>query len=614
MRYRADIDGLRAVAVVPIVLFHCGLTALSGGFVGVDIFFVISGFLITTIIVRDMDEAKFSILAFYRRRIVRIFPALFAMLILVVAAGAALLLPPEVRSLSDSGAATAAFVSNIFFWRDAGYFGGAAVTKPLLHTWSLGVEEQFYLFYPPMLLLVRRLWPGGLRPTLVLVAIVSFAVALFGAWRFPDAGFYLLPCRAWELAIGGLVALGAFPNLTSGRARSGASLLGLTLIIVGYLVIRDNFWFPAPWALLPCAGSALLIAYGRDAATARLLTMRVMRGLGAVSYSLYLWHWPIVTFYRLLYGNALPGVAVPALALASLGAATLSYFIVEQPFLRRFRNGPASLICGLGVIAIATMAGAGIAVSANAARFRSIPPEVGRVAAYLNYESSAAQAYQFRTGCFVDRDHPMNFERCLTKDPTKRNVLLLGDSHAAHLWRALQLRQPDIRLIQATATGCRPIVDTKGDPLCVDVVRTALGPLLADGRIKDVILAGRWVPEEADRLERTVKMLRARHIQVTVLGPIVEYEDDFPKLLARGIMQGDPHVVEGMRDPSRAALDRSLEPRLTAAGARYISMQRLECPTGRCRLLTRGGAPYQSDYGHLTLSAAREIVTTFPRF
>ncbi|MCW3835099.1 acyltransferase family protein [Sphingomonas canadensis] len=622
LRYRADIDGLRAVAVVPIVLFHCGLAALSGGFVGVDIFFVISGFLITGIIVREMDTDSFSILKFYKRRIVRILPALFAMLIVALAAGIFLLLPSELNGLGNSAAAASGFVSNIYFWRDSGYFAGAAETKPLLHTWSLGVEEQFYLFYPLLLMVMRRFAPRHLRAVLIVVGLLSFAVSLAACYAFPDAGFYLLPSRAWQLALGGLVALGAYPRVEDGRRRDALALLGIGLIAAAYLVIRADFAFPAPWGLLPCLGAALLIAYGETAVTGRLLTLKLMRGIGAISYSLYLWHWPIITFWRLQYGMELSAWEVPLLALASTAAAIASYFAVEQPFLRRFRDTRALPACIVGAIAVVAMVGLGMAVAANASRFHRYPPQVAKVLAYLDYNRSPENKFQYRArSCFVKRSEVLDEKLCLAVDPKRRNVVLAGDSHAAQLWRALQERSPEINFLQATPSGCRPFLGTRPLALdsvanvhCGEIAAKVFGPLIEHNRIDGMILAGRWRENELDDVVKTIRFLRARGIAVTVIGPIVEYSDDFPKLMARALLLEDLRSLDRMVKADRFALDRRMRPAVEAAGGRYVSMTDIECPGGKCIHLTKDGVPYQADYGHLTLRAAREVVAQFPAF
>ncbi|MEX2302213.1 MAG: acyltransferase, partial [Bryobacterales bacterium] len=226
MRYRPEVDGLRAIAVLPVVLFHAGHAAFQGGFVGVDIFFVISGYLITSIITEDIRQDRFSIVKFYERRIRRIFPALFAVLAVVSVAACWILLPAELEHYARSVVAATLFASNIYFWRDSGYFDATAETKPLLHTWSLGVEEQFYIFFPVALYLLHRFgrkwanWIAG-------AALASFVVSVLMVGPFSVASFFLLPTRAWELFLGALISLGAFPRVRSLAARQGLSIVGI---------------------------------------------------------------------------------------------------------------------------------------------------------------------------------------------------------------------------------------------------------------------------------------------------------------------------------------------------------------------------------------------------
>ena len=223
IRHRYDIDGLRAVAIVPILLFHAGASALAGGFVGVDIFFVISGYLITSIVLKDVAAGRFSLLAFYRRRVVRIFPALLAMLVLVLGWSAVRLLPVEFERLAHSAMAAMGFVSNIWFWRISDYFSPDAELIPLLHTWSLGVEELLYIFYPLLILVLLRWWPGVLRQLLPVLAFGSLVLCALVAMRSPIGAFYLFPTRAWELLLGASLAAGAFPEIRAQAARNAAA-------------------------------------------------------------------------------------------------------------------------------------------------------------------------------------------------------------------------------------------------------------------------------------------------------------------------------------------------------------------------------------------------------
>ncbi len=615
MNHRPDIDGLRAIAVAPIVLFHAGVSVLPGGFIGVDIFFVISGFLITSIITREMATGDFSLANFYRRRVVRIFPALFVMLGLALAAGCLLLLPADVRSLSASAAAAAGFVSNIYFERHAGYFDGAAETLPLLHTWSLGVEEQFYLAYPLLLMALRRFLAAHLRAALAIIASASFLLSFELARTAPNSAFYLLPCRAWELALGGLVALDALPKAPSPRWRGLLALGGLGLIAIGLVTIHAGEAFPAPWALAPCGGAALLIAYGEGASSERLLAARPMRTLGAISYSLYLWHWPIFTFYRLRTDRDLTLQTGALAVLAALAAATLSYFLVEQWFLRRFRLGPPTAVLASGAAALGLfLAGAAI-VDTGADNWRDLPADVRKVAAYGAYQTFPDHKAQFIEGsCFVSLGETFDREHCLALSATKPNLLVFGDSHAAQYWRAIALRFPGWNVMQATGAACRPMLGVSTEAHCNDFVPYVLNEFLARRRVDAVVLGGRWLEGETGRLEATIRLLADRGVKVTVIGPGVEYAGEFPRLLATAMLRGDLGALERLRVADRKPLDDEIARMVATTPARYLSAYDIECPDGQCQLFDPEGGPMHFDYGHITLAGTRSIVAQMPYF
>ena len=613
-RHRGDVDGLRAIAVLPILLFHAGVTVLPGGFIGVDVFFVISGFLITNIIDVQIKAGTFSILDFYRRRAVRIFPALFVLIAATLAAAIMLLLPYEVSEVARSAAASAAFLSNVFFWRTSDYFAAAANTRPLLHTWSLGIEEQFYLFYPALLLILRRWLPANLLSTLWVLTALSFAVALWLADHSPSAGFYLIPSRAWELGLGGIVALGGFPRVTSAFGRHLLSLAGLSLIIGGILMIGEDWSFPAPWAVLPCLGSALVIAYGETAASARLLSLPVLRGIGAISYSLYLWHWPIITLYRLRKGMLLsPGETLFLLA-ASFAAAIISYFLVEQPFLRTFRSrGRSSRLVTVSTLALVGVVSGCLWIAAHAPRLGKVNPATERVLAYLDYPNWPGMRKRMRGSiCFsatgVEGYDP---ETCLRSRPDRRNVLLIGDSTAAHYSEPIRSRYPTVNLLQATASGCLPLRNGLGKPSCVAVVKAGFDKAMS-GDVQEVIIAGLWDEGALGPLVPTVQSLRARGVAVLVIGPPIMWDNPFPKILARAILQKELDGVDAYRTTRYDTLDAQMRGAMLRVGARYVSPRAMVCPHEKCLTLTRNGEPAFFDAVHYTFPGAHEIFARFP--
>jgi len=343
MRYRAEIDGLRTLAVLPVILFHAGFSLFSGGFVGVDVFFVISGYLITTIILNELDKGSFSILDFYERRARRILPALFAVLLVCIPFAWAWLLPADMHGFSQSLGAVTLFVSNILFWRTSGYFETAAEFKPLLHTWSLAVEEQYYVLFPVFLMLAWRFGRRAIVVMLALVALASLALAQYGVLIKPAATFYLLPTRGWELLIGAFAAFhGTARNkaaLPAWLAQAGG-LLGLALLAFAIFGFDRETPFPSLYALVPTLGAVLIIVCA-DAGTlaGKLLGSRVFVGLGLISYSTYLWHQPLFAFARHLSIDEPDKAVFAALGLLSIGLAYLSWRFIETPFRNRQRFG-----------------------------------------------------------------------------------------------------------------------------------------------------------------------------------------------------------------------------------------------------------------------------------
>ncbi|MEJ2756274.1 MAG: acyltransferase, partial [Gammaproteobacteria bacterium] len=297
MKYRSEIDGLRALAVVPVVLFHAGISLFSGGFVGVDIFFVISGYLITTILIDDIENKRFSVVKFYERRARRILPALFFVMLFCIVPSWIWMLPNHMKDFSQSLVAVSLFSSNILFWRESGYFAAAAEAKPLLHTWSLAVEEQYYLIFPIFLFFVWRLGKKSALTIIVAVALASLLLSEWG-WRVDaDANFYLSPTRAWELFAG---SIAAFIVLKSEVQKNNAlSLLGLMSILYSIFYLDSTFPFPSLYTLIPVLGTVLIVAYaGKGTLVAWILSRRLFVGVGLISYSLYLWHQPLLAFAR----------------------------------------------------------------------------------------------------------------------------------------------------------------------------------------------------------------------------------------------------------------------------------------------------------------------------
>lgn len=645
--YRRDIDGLRSLAVVPVVLNHAGLSAFPGGFVGVDIFFVISGFLITGILARELDERRFSIIGFYERRARRILPALMAMLATCMVGGWFLLLPDEFVRLAKSVVATLAFSSNIWFWYSAGnYFGDGVAFEPLLHTWSLAVEEQFYLFFPLLLWLLafgpRRFWP-----TIVgLICLVSFALSVWATTAHPVTSFYLVPTRVWELGLGSLLAIGTFPHLRNAALAELTGLAGLILIVGSVALIGEDTPFPGLAALPPCLGAFALIWSGADRQTraARFLSLAPLVWVGLISYSLYLWHWPVLVAARLWHGSLdLPNVTVAVCITLAVALAWLSWRFVEQPF-RRAGSGLRMDRKAIFVVSGAAMAAA-TAVSAVVALAHGFPQRMSQttLAAYETTRDRDALG----KACM---SLGIGAGPCVIVPPAKGlapDVVFWGDSHAGAMLPGMErwLIKHGLTGVAFTKAACPPLpglvrINIGEYHRCDAQNEAVLDYLAAHAPDARVILAARWaIAVEGDRspgeaggaavlapaggsspgiegnaaltsasLDRLLGTLAGKGHRVTIIGGVPEMSFDVPKALARKDL-----LAKVPTAPSRQAVEkrnRRANAMLIGAAARHGAELRpiipIMCDT-RCHFAKDGITLYRDD-DHLSIEAARSII------
>jgi peptidoglycan/LPS O-acetylase OafA/YrhL len=612
MRYRADIDGLRALAVVPVLFYHVGVPGFAGGFVGVDVFFVISGYLICGMIDADIHNGSFSLGNFYKRRILRILPALFVMFLVTSILAYVYCLPVELEEYARSLASAVGSISNIYFAATAGYFDAPAATKPLLHTWSLGVEEQFYLIAPLLLLLAYRFLPKRAKLLLAVLAVLSFATALAVSYRNTTFVFYLTPFRAWELTLGALLAIGFFPVPQTEFAKNICGTAGM-LLVLATVVFGSSSVPLLAMTSLASIGAVLLIASSErgPSVAGRLLSLRPIVFIGLISYSLYLWHWPLIVFQRtdgLLVADASSTTSALVLIVVSVGVACLSWKFVELPFRSRARDTSKATVFSITSTAmVSAFALCGMVLIANGAPFR-FPERVVAIASYLAYDPSTT----FRSGqCYLssNRQH-LDVDTCITPDPKRPNYLLVGDSHAAHLWFGLQSAMPEVNIMQATVGACRPVLepvsmfDTRA---CPKLMRFVFDDFLANTKVDKVLLSASWKDEDIPALSTTLDLLKQKGIDVTVLGPIVEYDSALPRLLADEILHNKPSTASAMRTPGIHERDRAMSQIVTAKGASYISVYDQVCHNGRCDEFAEGDIPMQFDAGHLTAQGSIEI-------
>lgn len=634
--YRTEIDGLRAIAVLAVVLFHARVPGLSGGFVGVDVFFVISGYLIAGLIQRERAEGRFSIAAFYERRVRRILPALLAMLA-VSGAAALILLPQDLQRFGSSLAAITVFASNIQFARWNDYFGFATGSAPLLHTWSLAVEEQFYIAFPVLLALVGRWAPRLLVPLLTLIAAGSFGYSVWAAEHADNLAFYSPLSRAWEFLVGALLAVGGLRAPRSRRIGDALAIAGLAAIAWAIWRLTPASPFPGLNALAPCLGTALIIhgAQAPGSRAARLLGVRPLVLVGLASYSLYLWHWPLIVFgsYYVL-DEAWVTPARIAMAGLSVPVAFASWRWVERPF-----RGSAGLLTRRDLF------GAALAVSLA----------LGLFGVGLRLAEGLPQRFAPETLALTDPDFKAAFrcagqpleryaDNCLIGDPAKRpSFVLWGDSHAAMYRDGLDAlaRRQGVAGYDLTALGCTPLIGFS-EPTWQDCQtrNRRILEIIARERPRAVIFAGKWGPTFGPFIRpdsRGVWIRQARHdplftqaearaaLEKTVtdihaLGVEVYFVEDIPFILAAAPDRAAKARVIGAqvradiaREEYRHQLSAAspLALALEARGlVRVVRPGEILCGPRTCGAVAAGELLYR-DGGHLNRRGSLRVAPVF---
>ena len=493
IKYRADIDGLRAVAVLSVLFYHAGFKLFSGGYIGVDVFFVISGYLITTIIVREIEANEFSIITFYERRIRRIYPALYTTLAFVLAVAYFLYDPINFSQTGKSSLATIGFVSNILFWTESGYFDAPSTLKPLLHTWSLAVEEQFYILYPLLLWLIMRHARKWLRETLGALALLSFLFSLYYIKQDTSAVFYFFHLRAWELLIGGLLAVHAVPGKVAPSLRESLAVIGFILILGSMLIYTHDTVFPGASALLPTLGSALIIYSGMEGESlvGKMLSQPPFVFIGKISYSLYLWHWPMIIFGRYYLIQEPTTSQVLVMISASMVLSAFSWLVVEKPFRSKsFLPAPGIFVFAGSVMAIA-LAISGTIHFKNGLPGRFPPEQLTMI------ENSYSKWGDEKKCNKTDLDMFKVFNRCiLGEGSTEPTFLLWGDSHALALAPAMEAaaQKAGATGYLASLSACLPLpgVDRLGETSCTEFNNQTLDYIKAHPEWQTIILSGRW--------------------------------------------------------------------------------------------------------------------------
>lgn len=624
LQYLPFVDGLRAVAVLAVIFYHAGL-GIGGGYVGVDVFFVISGYLITGLILKELDAGKFHITEFWERRVRRILPALAVVVAASLAAGWCLFFPQDFKELGRSVLALAAFVSNVYFYFGEGYFAPGAEVKPLLHTWSLAVEEQFYLLFPFLLLAVWRNSRRRLIPLLLILGAVSFGLSIDFSYAHPRANFYLLPSRAWELLTGGLLA--ALPARPAARPWicEAASLGGLGAVFAAVILYSSHTRFPGLSAALPCFGTAAIIWSNGSALTGagRLLAARPLVFIGKISYSLYLWHWPVLVYYQYWMLGPVPAVQRLLLLVLSGLLAAWSWKFVETPVRKRavFRERPA--VFAFGGVTMAGLLLAGLLTN----QWQGIPSRIPSAALrYLSSgvaEAGAGGPGSRRQLSLHDALNGNFNEFGSTNRSLPVGLFVWGDSHAEVELPVLDLlcKEHAVRGLAATHSQTAPLMgfESQGDwSLGPDSVayNNAVAGFIRRQSVSNVLIIARWdyYIQSAGGTARlhqglldTVEALRQTGAKIWVMRQVPRYPWNVPKALASAVLHGgDPRNL-GLTPGEQRAQARSQDPIFEGLAQKYPEVTILDPTgffvdgTGRCRV-AKDGEPLYFDTDHVNVA------------
>ncbi len=615
--YRPDVDGLRGIAVLSVIFYHLSRNFLPGGYFGVDIFFVLSGYLITSIIWREVSLGDFSIARFYDRRIRRIMPALLAVLLVTSISSALILLPIDLIGFARSLFATLGFAANFYFWRDTGYFDRVAEEKPLLHIWSLGVEEQFYVLFPLLLLLLARnakRWALMSIAGLCICSLIVNAFALkFGAYL---PAFYLLPARAWELGVGALIALIPRTFVFGKRTLAVCGIAGAALIVLSLSkLVQLNYLF-IPESLWVVIGTSLIIYSGSldKHPVSRLLSWSGLVFVGLISYSLYLWHWPILVLFKYYLVRDLTSQEMAAAITIMFGMSIFSWRYIERPFRSSkvvTKTVLYFVLSGLAIVAMA--AGTIIAQSGFPGRLN---PEAAQINAAVgtNYRCAVSEYLFFEQSRACSMELPTN-------DPKDANIILTGNSHAqmyTPVFREI-VHELSLNGLLVPATGCLPTYDVNINPDCVALMNRNIDGVLKLKNASVVVLGTTWDQFitgsgkiMVDGLDRTIDRLISSGKQVVLIGPIATPKWDVASIVGRNLAFGRPTIrpLFGSQQDFISKYANIIKHFELRSGVVFVRPDLVQCRSGRCDYVIDGHSIFADD-NHL---AAAELYRFKPAF
>lgn len=595
--FRYDINALRAIAVVGVLLFHYKIFLVKGGFAGVDVFFVISGFLMSQIIIIGIEKKNFSLLGFYEKRVKRIMPALLATVLVVSLIGFFIFFPDSFMFNEKASASSLLFFSNIVYWKNSGYFDPNAESNPLLHTWSLSVEWQFYLIYPIILLAICKAVKQR-KYLLAIFAIATGLLFLFSALyskKDHNASFYLLPTRAWEMLFGGMAFLceGIIKKVT---VRKFIAIIGYLLIFVSFNVLNNQMRWPGKFTLIPVVSTFIILVSHYDF---NFLRNKLVQFIGKVSYSWYLWHWPLYVIV-IYFGWEMNVLSIVILILTSLFLAFLSFKFIESGRFKTYK-----ILVFLGFLTLLT----GL-TAFNNFNYWVFKSRALQLASYKSNIESVTQKQFSRGNCFVPGLEAFNKNFCVDIMPGKKNILLVGDSHAAQYSQTFReaFSRYNIHICQATASLCLPIIRKNGAQDCSNMMNYIYYDFIAKNskKIDGIIICANWVsvtdnyyPQLLRDINSTFDYLNKMHIKTVIIGQNKTYTIPYSIVLAKEYQYG-VKLNDRYLNPASLNINNYLKRNL---GNKYIDVYQIQAPS-----ILKGNTPFIFDENHLSKPGA-DLVT-----
>jgi len=614
LAYRRDIDGLRCIAVISVLLFHLDLPWITGGFVGVDVFFVISGFLITRLIRQEiLETATFSFSQFYLRRARRLLPAFFTVLFATIIGSIFILPPDSIARLGKAAASASLSISNIFFWIESGYFDTQAQLKPLLHTWTLAVEEQFYMIWPLLLFLSMR---KDISKTPLIILVALGVISLIGVEALiktsPEAVFYLLPFRLCEFALGAGLVWFMKEGLDNKTIHSGLCLSGFIMILWAIFMFTEETRFPGLSAMLPCLGTALIIYSGDKTPLSRPLKWEPVVGLGLISYSLYLIHWPVIVLYKYFIARPLALQDVLLLSMTSIIMAALLYKFIEIPL--RHKDGPLGRRSGQSITAIFAI------MMTSFIAFGFIAQKDG----LMEWRSPSVQMLAFKTASAKAKKRAAsNIEKAINREAKETHphpIAVIGDSYGGDIFAGLSRSLPEHKFEYMIENGCRPYLrfheekaSSKKKAQCKEYVNSTYKTLAKRTDIQTVIIVSIWQNTAFDYIQPSINALNAIDKRVIIIGPRYEFNTDHNLIVNRAASFYE-HLLRVTASLNINETAQHYEQLEALTQATLIDLRPYQCPKKQCTNRLDGTAsPFIYDTGHLSVEGGIAIVQNIIR-